>query len=72
MCLILILSLSSIITDAGKVILFPFKVILTSFQYNSITSPNIFHFYLTFSEVNFPVILNRCMLPAILHNFTST
>ena len=57
-------------TDAGKFILFPFKVILISFQSNFITSQSIFLFNLTFPGVNFPVILDRCMLPAVLHNFT--
>ena len=69
MHLILNLSLSSIMVDAGKFILFPFKVILTSFHSNSITSQSIFLYNLVCSGVNFPVILNRCMLPAVLHNF---
>ena len=46
-------------TDAGKFILFPFKVILSYFQSN-------------ISGVNFPVILNKCILHAVLHNFTGT
>ena len=62
---ILKLSLSSIMTDAGKYILSLFKVILTSFQSNSITSQSIFLFNLIFSGVNFPVNLNRCILPAV-------
>ena len=65
MHLILNLSLSSIMTDAGKFILFPFKVILSSCQWNSITSQSIFYFNLICSGVNFPVILNRYMLPAV-------
>ena len=52
-------------TDAGKFILSSFNVILTSFQPNSITSQSIFLFKLTCSRVNFPVILNRCILPAV-------
>ena len=59
-------------TDAGNCISFPFKVILTSFQSNSITSKSIFLFNLTFSGGTFPVILNSHMLPAVLHNFTGT
>ena len=55
MCLILNLSLSSV-TDAGRFILFPFKVTLTSFQSISITYHNIFLFNLTCSGINFPVI----------------
>ena len=70
MHLILNLSVSGIMTDTGKFILFPFKVTFTSFQSNSITSQSIFHFNLIFSGVNFPVILNKCMLPAVLHYFT--
>ena len=65
-------SLSGIMTEAGRFILFPFKVILTSFQSNSMTSHSIFLFNLTCSGVNFPVILNKCMLPAVLHNFAGT
>ena len=66
------LSLSSIITDAGRFILFLFKVILTSFPSISMTSHNIVHISLTYSGINFPAILNKCMLPAALHNFTGT
>ena len=42
---------------------------MTSFQSNSIMSQCILVFNFTFSGVNIPVILNRCMIPAILHNF---
>ena len=59
-------------TEAGRFILFPFKVILTSFQSNFIMSHSMFLFNLICSEVNFHVILNRCMLSAVLHNFTGT
>ena len=55
-------------TDTGKFILFPLKVILTSFKSISMMSDNIFLFNSICSGVNFPVILNRCMLPAVLHN----
>ena len=66
------LSLSGIVTDAGRFILFPFKVTLTSFQSISIMSPHIFLFNVTCSGINFPVILSKCMHPAVLHNFTGT
>ena len=59
-------------TEAGRFILLPFRVILTSFQSNSVTLHSIFHFNFICSGVNFPVNLNRCMPPAILHNFTGT
>ena len=59
-------------TETGRFILLPFKVILTSFQSNSITSHSIFLFNLGCLGVNFPVILNRCMLHTVLHNFTGT
>ena len=49
-------------TEAGRFILFPFKVILTSFQSNSIPSYSTFLFNLTSSGVNIPVILNECLL----------
>ena len=49
MHLILNLSLSGILTEAGRFILFPFEVILTSSQSNSITSHSIFLFSLTCS-----------------------
>ena len=47
------LSLSYILTDVGKLILFPFKVILTSLQSNSRTSQRIFLFTFTFSGLTF-------------------
>ena len=50
-------SLNVIVTDFGKLILFPFKVTLTSSQSISIISQ--FYFFLTFVEVNVPVILNK-------------
>ena len=59
-------------TEGGRFILLPFKVILTSFQSNSITFQSIFPFNLICSGVNFPVILNRCMLSVVPHNFTGT
>ena len=62
-------SLGSIMTDAANFILFPFKVTLTSFQSNYRTSQSIFLFNLKCSGVNFPIILNRCMIPVVLHNF---
>ena len=70
MDLILNFSLSSIMIDAGRFTLFPFKVTLASFQYTSIISHNIFVFNLTYLGFNFLVILNKCMLYAVLHNFT--
>ena len=52
-------SLNFIVTYFGKLILFPFKVMLTSFQSISIISQILFLCNLTFSEVNVPVILNK-------------
>ena len=72
MHLILYICLNLIVTDVGKFILFPFKVMLTSFQSNPIMSQSIFLFNFTFSGASIPVILNRCMLPSILYNFTGT
>ena len=69
MHLILNLSLNHIVTDVSKIILFPFKVTLTSFQSNSITSQRIFLFNFTFSGVTIPIMFIKCILPAILHNF---
>ena len=57
-------------TDADRFTLFSFKVILTSFQSILMTSHNIFFFKLRCSGINFPVILNKCMAPAVLHNYT--
>ena len=31
-----------------------------------------FFLNVTYSGVNFPVILNKCILPAVLHHFNST
>ena len=51
-CLILNLSLSVIMPEAGRFILFPFKVMLTPFQSNSITSQSIFVFNLICININ--------------------
>ena len=59
-------------TDVGTCTLFSFKVILTSFQSISIISHSNFLFNIICSEVNFPVILNGCILPTVMYNFTST
>ena len=59
-------------TEAGRFILLQFKVILTSFQSNSITSQSIFFFNLICPGINFPVCFNKCMFPVILHNFAGT
>ena len=58
--------------EAGRFSLFPFKVIFTSFQSNSIPSHSIFLFNVTCSGPNFLAILNKCMLLAVLDNFTGT
>ena len=39
---------------------------------DSIMSQIIFHFNFTFSGINIPVILNKCMFPAVLHHLIST
>ena len=70
--LILSLSFSGIMTYAGRFILFPFKVLLPSFQSISMISHNIYLFNLMCSGNNFPAILNKCMLPADLYSFTGT
>ena len=57
--LILNLSENFIVTDSGKLTLFPFKVTLTSFQSISIISQILFLVNLTPSEVRVPVILNK-------------
>ena len=66
MHLILNLSQNFIVTDFDILILLPFKVTLT------IISQIKFHFNLTFSGVNVPIILNKCIRPAILHNLIGT
>ena len=45
--------------DFGKLNLFPFEVMLTPFQCNSIMFEIKFHFKFTFSGVNVLVILNK-------------
>ena len=57
MHLILNLSLNFMVTDFGWLILFPLKVMLTSFQSNSIMSQNIFLFYFTFLVINISIRL---------------
>ena len=66
------LSLKCITTELGKFISFPFKVMLISFQSISRTSQIQFLLNLTCSMVSHPLILNRWILPAILHNFIGT
>ena len=44
-----------IVTDLGKLILYPFKVTLTSCQSHSIISQNIFLFNFTLSGDNVPI-----------------
>ena len=66
------LTLNCKITGIGKLISFPFKVMLTSFQYISNTSKIQFFLSFIFSGVNLPLILNKCILPAILHRFIGT
>ena len=66
-CLVTNLLLNGITTEVHKLTSFPFKVTLTSFQ--SISNTSHIQFLLKFmrSGVNLPLILNKCMLPAILH-----
>ena len=68
----LILNLSQNFNEFGKLTLFPFKITLTPFQSIPIMSQIKFCFNFTFSGNNVPVILNRWILPAILHNFIGT
>ena len=67
--LALYLSLKGIITKLGKPISLLFSVILTSDQSISKTSQIQFFLSLTCSGFNLPHILNKCILPATLHNF---
>ena len=66
------LSLNYMTTDVGKLISFPFKVTLTSLQSIPIISQIQFFLNLIHSGVNLPLTVNKCMLPATLHRFTST
>ena len=65
-------SLKGITTELGEFISFLFKVMLISFQSISRTSQIQFLLNLTSSMVSIPIILNRWILPAILHNFIGT
>ena len=65
--LVINLSLKGIMTEVGRLMSFPFKVTLTSFQSISNTSQIQFLLKLIHSGVNLPLILNRCILPATLH-----
>ena len=71
-CLTLNLSVNGMITEVGKLISLPLKVTLNSFQ--SISNTSQIQFFSNFiqSGVCLPLILNKCMLPAILHRSTST
>ena len=66
------LSLNGMTIEVGKLISFPFKVTLISFQSISNTSQIQFFLNRIHSGVSLPLILNECMLPAILHRFTGT
>ena len=67
--LTLILSWSLIVTILGRLILFSFKVTMTSFQSISNVSHIYFLFSFMFSALSMHVILNKCVLPAVLHTF---
>ena len=68
-CLILNLSLNGIMTDVGKFTFISIQIIWTSFQSIPIISQIMF-FYSIYSGINFPVILNKCMLPTVQNNLT--
>ena len=70
--LFLYLSLKGIITELGKSILLSISVILKSDQSISKTSQIQFFLSLTFSGFNLPLILNKWILPATLHNIIGT
>ena len=70
--LTLILSLSLIVTILGKLILLSLKVMLTSFQSISRVSQIHFQFNLIFLGFNMPIVLNKWIIPAVLHNFIGT
>ena len=70
--LTLYLSLKGIITELGKPISLPFSVILMSDKSISKTSQIKFFLSLICSGFNLPLILNKCILPATLHNFIGT
>ena len=69
--LTLILSWSLIVTTLGKLTWLSLKVTVTSFLSISSTSYRQFLFSFMFSAFSMPVILNKWMLPAVLHNFIS-
>ena len=70
-CLTLNLSHDLSVIDFGKLITFPLNVTLISLQSISRISHTYCLFNFTLSAINLPVILNKCKLPAVLHNFTS-
>ena len=63
------LSLRGITTEVGKFISFPFSIMPMSQQSISKIFQIQFLLNLTFSIVNLPLGLNKCILPAILFNF---
>ena len=67
--LTLILSWSLIVTTLGKLNLLSLKVTVTSFQSISSMSHMWFLFSFVFSAFSVPEILNKWMLPSVLHNF---
>ena len=67
-CLILNLSQKGIITEPGKLITFPFTIIVTFFQSMSSISHTLFLCNLKSSLCKLPINLNKCILPLVLHN----
>ena len=70
--LALYLSLNGIIIKLGKSISLSFSIMLTSDQSISKTSQIQFFLILTCFGFNLPLILNKCILLATLHNFMGT
>ena len=69
MHLILNSSLSFIVTILSKIILSLLKVAGYFFTIYVLSIQNVLGFNLIFSDFSVPVILNRWMLPVVLHNF---
>ena len=65
-------SFIGIVPEGGNFIFTLFDVILTSFHSSSKIYYKILGLNFTYSEVNFSIILNKCILLAVLHNFNGT
>ena len=70
--MVLNFSFSGTVTDVGNLIFTLFNVMLTLFQSSCMISHKILFHNFTYYGANFPVILKKFILPAVIHNVNAT